>query len=315
MFHTSLKHIKGHNYLYAIRSIRLPSGKISKLSKLIQHNANSSEVNRQLDAKEIKVMKEYALRNFPRLHARDPNALEKIEMARIEYTHILRTLSKNQLDDLFNRFTVNFTYESNAIEGNSLTLKDVSIILNENIAVKGKELREIYETRNCREVIQGILDGNFKVNENDIQKMHSILVRDMGIAEGYKTVPNYIHLRQVVTAPPERVAEEMANLLQWFEENKWKLHPLQLASTFHGRFERIHPFEDGNGRVGRFIINLIITSLGYPPLIIRKTNRLSYFNALEDFDNGRSKTLETFLFERFKETSEKFFHIYMKYLK
>ena len=93
------------------------------------------------------------------------------------------------------------------------------------------------------------------------------------------------------------------------------MHPLQLAAKFHGWFENIHPFEDGNGRVGRFLMNIILVNRGYPPLIIRKTQRISYFNALEDSDNGRSITLERLLYERLKETHEKFFKVYVKYLK
>ena len=93
------------------------------------------------------------------------------------------------------------------------------------------------------------------------------------------------------------------------------MHPLQLAANLHGKFERIHPFDDGNGRVGRFLILAVLVNAGYPPLIIRKTQRLAYFNALADFDDGRPKTLEKFLYERLKETHEKFFKIYVKYLK
>ena len=92
------------------------------------------------------------------------------------------------------------------------------------------------------------------------------------------------------------------------------MHPLQLAARFHGYFERMHPFEDGNGRVGRFLINIILVNAGYPPLIIRKTQRISYFNALEKYDDGRPAPLERLLFERLKETHEKFFRIYVKYL-
>ena len=152
-------------------------------------------------------------------------------------------------------------------------------------------------------------------NINVLLEPKTILVKDMEIPEGYKTIPNYIHGRQVITTPPEKVSEEMKELLDWFKENKNQIHPLQLAARFHGKFEGIHPFEDGNGRVGRFLLNIILLDAGYPPLIIRKTQRISYFNALEKFDNGRKITLETFLYERLKETHEKFFKVYIKYLK
>ena len=317
MVHISKKKIKGKIYIYAIKSVRLPNGKVKKISKLVKTatDAKSPDVIEFLENKEVELYFNFIKKHYglPNLH--DKDAFFKMEKMRLGYKKIIELLTPAQKKDLYDRFTVNFTYESNAIEGNSLTLKDVAIVLHENAAIKGKSLREIYETRNCREVIELILKKKFKITEKDILKMHSMLVKDMEIPQGYKTVPNYIHGRQVITTPPENVALEMKKLLEWFNKNKLKKHPLQLAAHFHGRFEHIHPFEDGNGRVGRFLINLILLDAGYSPLIIRKTQRISYFNSLEKFDDAKEKTLETFLYERMKETYEKFFKVYLKYLK
>ena len=96
--------------------------------------------------------------------------------------------------------------------------------------------------------------------------------------------------------------------------SKNKIHPILLASEFHAKFEKIHPFEDGNGRLGRIIINLILLETGYPPLIIRKLSRQKYFSALDAYDKGHHDKFERFLLERIEETFEKFFRIYIKYL-
>jgi len=317
MVHISRKKIKGKLYVYAVKSVRLPNGRLTKISKLVKSasEAKTPEVAAFLEEKEAELFATFANQSYGNLMLPDPGALEKMEKMRLEYKKIIARLSPAQKKDLFDRFTVNFTYESNAIEGNSLTLKDVAIVIHENAAIRGKSLREIYETRNSREVVDLILKRRFKVTEKDIFKMHSLLVKDMDIPEGYKTVPNFIQGRQVTTTPPEKVPEEMKQLLEWYAENKTRVHPLQLATRFHGRFEGIHPFEDGNGRVGRFLINVILVDAGYPPLIVRKTQRISYFNALEKFDDGRRITLEAFLYERLKETHEKFFKVYIRYLK
>lgn len=209
---------------------------------------------------------------------------------------------------------VNFTYESNAIEGNSLTLKDVAIVIFEKTMVKGKDLGEIYETRNSRDVVDLILKKRFKVSEKDTMRMHKLLVKDMGIATGYKKIPNYLFGRKTKTAPPEKVPQEMNALMDYYHDNEAKLHPLQLAAHLHGMFEKIHPFDDGNGRVGRFLINVILASKGYPPLIVRKTQRQAYFKCLEDFDNGYKTNIERFLLDRFKQTYKNFFSTYVKYL-
>ncbi len=317
MVYLSKKKIKGKYYLYAVKSVRLPNGVIKKLTKLVKSSQDlkETELIAYFDEKEVELFTKYALMNYTQFKLPQTDALGKIEKMRLEYKKILANLSPNQLKDLFDRFTVNFTYESNAIEGNSLTLKDVAIIIHENTSIKDKNLREVYDTRNSREVVDFILRKKFRVLESDILRMHNMLVKDMDIPIGYKSVPNYLQGRQTITTPPDKVQEEMNALLKWFQEKKSKMHPLQLAAWFHGRFEGIHPFEDGNGRVGRFLVNTILVNSGYPPLIIRKTQRISYFNALEDFDNGRSVTLERFLFERLKETNKKFFKIYVKYLK
>ncbi|MBI4361015.1 Fic family protein [Candidatus Micrarchaeota archaeon] len=316
MAHFAQKRIKGKDYLYAVKSIRLPDGRVHKIAKRVQGRTgkNNRELEDYFEQKEVEARVRFAKKHYASLKLRDLSAPEKMERMRLEYRKLMSKMTDAQKTDLFDRFTVNFTYESNAIEGNSLTLKDVAIVIHENVAIPGKNLREIYETRNSRQVIDLILRGKLKVREKDMHKMHSILVKDMGIATGYKQLPNYIHGRQVLTTPPEGVAKQMGELFVWFEENRSKKHPLQLAAEFHGRFEQIHPFEDGNGRVGRFLINAMLLQAGYPPLIIRKTQRLSYFSALEDADNGRTITLENFLYARLKETHEKFFKIYVKYL-
>lgn len=317
MTYLSKKKIRGKYYIYAVRSIRLPDGKIKKLSKLIKKPAEvkTPELEVFFDEKEAEAYAKYAKKYYGQFKLPDKEAMNKIEKMRVEYRKIVSKLSPNQLKDLFDRFTVNFTYESNAIEGNALTLKDVAIVIYENTAIKGKSLREVYETRNSREVVDLILRKKFDVKERDIIKMHSMLVKDMDTPKGYKTVPNYTQGRQVVTTPPEKVKAEMTRLLGWYENKKGKMHSLQLAAHFHGRFEGIHPFEDGNGRVGRFMLNVILINNGYPPLIVRRTQRISYFNVLEDFDGERSATIGRFLYERLKETHEKFFKIYIKYIK
>lgn len=317
MVHLSKKRIKGRYYLYAVKSLRLPNGKVKKIMRRVKHKSEirTLEVKDFFQEKEAEALAQYMKQSCEPFELPEEDALRRIEKMRLEYKKILSRLSTNQKKDLLDRFTVNFTYESNAIEGNSLTLKDVAIVIHENATIRGKNLREIYETRNSREVVDRILQRRFKVTEKDLFRMHSMLVRDMGIPEGYKTVPNYIQGRQVFTTPPEKVSAEMKRLLDGYSKNKKRIHPLQLAAWFHGRFETIHPFEDGNGRVGRFLINVMLVNAGYPPIIIRKTQRISYFNALERFDNGRKKPLERLLYERLKETHEKFFRVYVKYLK
>ncbi len=307
------KTIKGRKYRYATRSVRLPNGKIVSL-EVIYKNQSKEELEKIFDDKEKNENVKYVLKISKPDYIFSLEEYRKIESIKVDYRKILRRLSKVSLKDLFDRFTANFTYESNALEGNSLTLKDVAIVMFENASIKGKDLREIYETRNSRIVVELIMKNQFSVSEEDIIRMHKILVRDTGVREGYKIVPNVIVGRNLETTLPENVGREIGRLIKWYHENKSKLHAIKIATLFHGKFEQIHPFEDGNGRVGRFLINIILSSNKYPPLIIRKSQRISYLNALENFDKKHPDTLERFILERFKETYKKFFEMYVKYI-
>ena len=310
------KTINGKTYLYAEYSFRLPDRKSKKISKLIQNRLekDSSEVKEYFLHKQINAYQSYALKRYKPDLILTVEQVKQLEQIRVEYKEIKNRFTKNQIKDILDRFTVNFTYESNAIEGNSLTLKDVVLILGENITPKNKDLREIYETKNTREAHELLFKNKINITIKDMIKIHSILVKDTGISFGFKKLPNFITMRNLKTTLPENVEKEIRNLVKWYDHNKNKLHPLRLASIFHANFERIHPFEDGNGRTGRVLLNSILLKSGYPPLIIRKTSRLAYFSSLEAFDNNYKDKLERFLLDKLKHTFNNFFKIYVKYL-
>ncbi len=311
--HFKDKNIKGKKYRYAVESIRLPDGRIKKIEKIFK-NEDKNKIQNIFDEKRKEEFIKFSINNYKKNHIFSEEQIKKIEEMKYNYNKLLRKIPKSNYNDLWDRFAANFTYESNALEGNSLTLKDVSMIMFENVSIKGKDLREIYETRNSREVVKMIIKNKFKINHEDIIKIHKILVKDLEIDEGYKKFPNVIIGKRLKTTPPEKVDGEMTKLIKWYTENIMSIHPLEMASIFHGKFEQIHPFADGNGRVGRFLINVILTNNKYPPLIIRKSQRLSYLTALEKFDDKHKDNLERFILEKYKETYAKFFEIYVKYL-
>src|SRR3989338_5640671 len=316
MVSVKYKAINGKKYLYAESSFRLPDGKIKKISKLIQgeEDKNSKETKDYFLKKQVEAHQDYALKTYRIDSIFTEEQIKKLESINVEYRKIIKSFTKNQIKDILDRFTVNFTYESNAIEGNSLTLKDVTLILGENVVPKNKDLREVYETRNTREAHELLFKNKIKINIKDIISIHSILIKDTGVQPGFKKLPNYLLMRNLKTTAPEKVEEEMNKLISWYESNKDKTHPLRLAAEFHAGFERIHPFDDGNGRTGRILLNAILLEQNYPPLIIRKTARIAYFASLEAFDAGYKSKLERFLLEKIKDTFEKFFKVYVQYL-
>lgn len=317
MASTRIKQIKGNKYLYAEHSIRLPDGKIKKFSKMIKNKAEaeSEQVKAYFVSKEKEAYAGFAMHSYKQDSIFTAELIKKTEYIRVDYNRLIKQLTKNQIKDLIDRFTVNFTFESNAIEGNSLTLKDVTMVLHENFVPQGKDLREVYETINTRAVNELLFKNKLKITEQSIIQIHKLLVKNTGVTEGYKQLPNFLLMRAVKTTPPEDTKKEMAGLVLWYDKNKGRMHPLKLTAEFHAKFERIHPFEDGNGRVGRVLINVILLENKYPPIIIRKTMRQQYFSALEAYDKGYKIKLERFMIEKFKATFYKFFGVYVKYLR
>lgn len=314
------KRVKNKKYFYLIKRLRLPDGKTVSIEKILKNKNKSSEelFKENIDffiEKEKNIFSKFALDNFKSDSIFSKEELKKIEEMRVEYRHIIKSFNKLQKKDAFDRFVANFTYESNALEGNSLTLKDVAIIIFEKRSVEGKELREIYETKNSREVMDLILKKKFDVKEKDIIKMHEMLMKDIDERTGYKKFPNYLTGRNVKLTPPEKVKEEMESLIDWYKKNINKLHPLQVSALIHHKFVKIHPFEDGNGRVARFLSNAILVNKNYPPLIIRKSQRTSYINSLADADRGYTGNLERIFLRKYKDTYKKFFQEYFKYTK
>ncbi len=315
------KEIKGKKYAYISHSFRLPDGKVTTITKRLKEGEETKSKNTLIRKymtffreKEKALSAQWAVNHYKTNYLFSAEEIKKIEEMRIAYAYLIKKLDKVRLKDVFDRFTANFTYDSNAIEGSSLTLKDVAVIMFDKETVPNKPLREIYETRNSRVVVDMILRKRFKISHKDIIKIHRILMKDIDVRAGYKKIPNVIFRteKEVHTTLPEHVEKEMTSLIEWFHESK--LHPLERAAIFHGRFEKIHPFEDGNGRVGRFLVNAILANNGYPPMIVRKTSRQAYMSALVAFDNGHEDKLKRFLLERFKNTFRKFFDVYVKYV-
>ncbi|MBI3032010.1 Fic family protein [Candidatus Woesearchaeota archaeon] len=310
------KEVKGIKYKYIEKHLRLPDGTTKKISKIIRNNIELKRLDKSFFInKEKEIFANFAINKYTFHHPLSREEIIKIESMRVDYKNIMNQLKKkNALKDLLDRFTVNFTYETNALEGNSLTLKDVAIVLFENATIVGKDLREIYETRNARIIVDLFMQKRIKIDHKGIIKIHSILMREIDKERGYKTLPNYILGSNLKTSLPENVYKDMNDLLVWYHKNEHKIYPLELAVLFHGKFLKIHPFKDGNGRVARFLLNAMLTNKGYSPLIIRKSQRVSYLKCLHTADLDNTTPLMRFIIEKFKKTYRNFFEVYATYV-
>ena len=193
------------------------------------------------------------------------------------------TIVKNLQEDLI----VRWTYHSNAIEGNTLTLLETKVVL-EGITIGGKALREHFEAINHRNAIlyvEEIIQNVEVLSEWQIRNIHQLILKniDDDNAGRYRNVN--VLIAGASHTPPDQtlIAEQMSAFIDWYNREAAQLHPIERAAKVHADFVGIHPFIDGNGRTSRLLMNLELMKAGYPPCVITVENRLAYYEALHQW--------------------------------
>jgi len=191
-------------------------------------------------------------------------------------------------------FDVEWTYHSNAIEGNTLTLAETRVVLLDGLTVGGKSLREHLEAINHKHAIdfvEALATGDEPITEHTIRQVHALILRaiDDRHAGVYRQNQVYIAGSTYVPPGPVEVPALMADLVRWLNSAEAaELHPVRRAALAHFRLVHIHPFVDGNGRTARLLMNLVLLRDGFPPAIIRREKRSEYYDALDRAHQGDS---------------------------
>jgi len=210
-----------------------------------------------------------------------------------------------------------YTFESNRIEGNTMTLRETDMVINEGLTISGKSMREHLEAINHQEAIgfiKDLMQKNNAFNERDLLSIHNLILR--GIipedAGRYRKVQIMIQGSSHMPPQPLMVAQEMEEYFIWYEINKNKLHPIILAAEMHERLITIHPFIDGNGRTSRLVMNLILMQKGYLIANIKGDyeNRMQYYQSLEKAQTKKDKEdFLLFIAQIEKESLERYINI------
>ncbi len=272
----------------------------------------------------------------------DEFALKAMNMVREEiensYTSAKKSLSKNlsailgEIDilksklDQFRKFDsyriaqaleLEYTFESNRIEGNTMTLRETDLVVNEGLTISGKSMREHLEVINHQEAIayiKHLMDKNTPLKEREVLSIHNLILRGINPEDAgrYRQVQVMIKGSSFMPPQPFLVAKEMEDFFIWYETHKNTLHPIVLAAELHERLVTIHPFIDGNGRTSRLVMNLILLQNGYVIANIKGDydSRIQYYNALETAQTKNNK--EDFLFfiaQIEKESLERYLEI------
>lgn len=195
-----------------------------------------------------------------------------------------RPIPKETLKSLKESINLEWTYNSNGIEGNTLTLRETQVVL-EGITVGGKTIKEHLEAINHEKAIiylDELVKDNNPITEWNIKNIHQLILKEIDNENAGRYRRENVTIKSATHIPPDyiKIPELMEKLILNYE--KWnKYHPIIQAALLHGELVKIHPFIDGNGRTSRLIMNLDLMNNGYNPVIIKKEDRLEYYDALD----------------------------------
>lgn len=204
-----------------------------------------------------------------------------------------RPLEKSEIIQLKQFYQVGLTYSSNAIEGNSLTLNETKIIIEDGLTIGGKPLKDTLEAKGHSDAFEFMYDliNNNEITEADILKLHHLFYYriDETNAGEYRKVKIFVSGTDYKFSNPENIPSLMKKFIDDLHDYNIKLHPVVFAAMAHKDFVEIHPFIDGNGRTARLLMNLILLRHQFPVAIIPPIKRLDYINALNESNKGNNE--------------------------
>ena len=211
--------------------------------------------------------------------------LAEVEAKR-ERLNTLRPLTPGEVKRLRDEFMIEFTYNSNAIEGNTLTLKETAMVL-EGMTIDRKPLKDHLEAVGHRDAflyVEEIARQELPLSEFVIKSIHSLVLMDQPEAKGvFRRIPVRIMGAFAEPVQPYLIEPKITELLAADEQRRETMKPIERIARFHLEFEGIHPFIDGNGRTGRLIMNLDLIRCGYPPINVKYTDRKKYYDAFDSY--------------------------------
>ena len=198
----------------------------------------------------------------------------------------MRPLTAGEVERLRDEFMIEFTYDSNAIEGNTLTLKETAMAL-EGMTIDKKPLKDHLEAVGHRDAflyVQDIAKKDMPLTESVIKNIHALVLMNRPEDKGvYRRIPVKIMGAYTEPVQPYLIEPKMTELLATDNERKGVLHDIERVARFHLEFEGIHPFIDGNGRTGRLLMNLELIKCGYPPINVKFADRKRYYDAFDAY--------------------------------
>lgn len=238
---------------------------------------------------------------------------ERLLKKQAQLIEIRKNNTENLFDNFDKAFEVGYAHNSTAIEGNTLSLIETKVLLEDQISVGNKSLREIYEVVNHNKAfsyVKKCISDNKPLDENIVKDIHSILMENILVGGVYRNVE--VRITGAKHKPPAP-SEMYYQIKEFFSDmnSKSDLNPIELAAWTHAEFVKIHPFVDGNGRTSRLIMNYQLMSNGFLPVSVNKEDRLEYFNHLEEYAvNGNLSPFIDFVAELEEQQLDEYLSIF-----
>lgn len=218
-----------------------------------------------------------------------------------------RPLPAIALNKIRESLSIEWTYNSNSIEGNTMSLRETQMVLQEGITVKGKSLREHFETHNHDKAIDylySIINEEYTLRSIDILSLHGLVLRSIEEDFAGRIRNGGVRITGANFTPPNanKVPDLLDELIDFINTNPLNLNAIELATFFHHKLVWIHPFFDGNGRTVRLSMNLLLMRCGFPPAIILKNDRKKYYEALNQANNGNYQKLTLLMCQSLERT-------------
>lgn len=223
-----------------------------------------------------------------------------------------RPLSEDVLKKLREDLRLRHTYHSNAIEGNTLTLSETKLVIEEGITVGGKPLKDCLEASNTArafELIEKLAKGKKKITHEIIQQIHEAVTKGI-LEEAGKYRTKNVRITGAPKSPPDfsKIPKLMDELIKSIEKDK--LNPIDKSAYLHHKFVEIHPFVNGNGRAARLLTNLYLIQKGFPPIVLKVEDREKYYKALRSADKGELTSFVNFIAKAVNEALAQFLSVF-----
>jgi Fic family protein len=285
---------KDKTYYYITKSFRVGSKKWKKIRKYVGDKPPSKkQMTKAIAEIEADALKKGLAKPVSKYKYLSNIESEKLQDLKEVFNRWYGKLDAIDTKKYEEDFIVRFTYNSNAIEGNRLSLRETNMILNENIIPAGATPNDYNEAINSKDCYEFMKDYKGEFNQKFLLKIHKLLTKNTNckIVGSYRNHDVRISGSDWVPLSHKKLKEEMSKIFQWYYFSKKRLHPVELGAILHNKLVRLHPFSDGNGRTSRVVMNWILIKNKFPMFYVELKDKINYYEAIEEGDKGDDETI------------------------